>query len=65
MMSKHIGSRSPTQCKSHHQQMIKQFKNVDTVIKELERAHAERKQSISETAEAKLEPIDAIGEVDY
>lgn len=32
MLSKHIGSRSPVQCRSHHQKMIKAFKTPEAII---------------------------------
>ena len=47
MMSKAIGTRSQTQCRSHHQQMMKCFRNVDNIIKEMERNLKDSKESIS------------------
>jgi hypothetical protein len=65
MMSKAIGTRSQTQCRSHHQQMMKCFRNIDNILKEMERNLKDRKESISETAEARLEPIETVSEMGY
>ena len=35
IMSKHIGSRSHEQCRSHHQKMIKHYKNINGIIEHL------------------------------
>ena len=32
MLSKHIGSRSPVQCRSHHQKMMKAFQTPEAII---------------------------------
>ena len=41
MMSKAIGTRSHEQCRSHHQKMIKHYKNLDGIIDHLEKNETE------------------------
>lgn len=35
MMSKHIGTRSPVQCRSHHQKMLQAFGSPEAIVGQL------------------------------
>ena len=37
MMSKAIGTRSHEQCRSHHQKMMKHYKNIEKIIEHFEK----------------------------
>jgi hypothetical protein len=32
MMSAHVGTRSPDQCRSHHQKMMKHHPNIPSIV---------------------------------
>jgi hypothetical protein len=51
MLSKHIGSRSPVQCRSHHQKMIKAFKTPENIIANLEKENSPFIEKISRSQE--------------
>ena len=48
IMSKHIGSRSHEQCRSHHQKMIKHYKNINGIIEHLTNMPSSAQDSTSE-----------------
>ena len=53
MLSKHIGTRSPVQCRSHHQQMLKVHENIDNIVQRLLNMDTKVKENNSETLESR------------
>ena len=54
IMSKHIGTRSHEQCRSHHQKMVKHYKNIDGIIEHLTQTPPTSQDSNSERREEEL-----------
>jgi hypothetical protein len=58
MMSKHVGTRSPIQCRSHHQKMMQTFKTPEGVVAHfLKKAENETEVTYPEEFSEQFSPL--------